>query len=174
MHRLTRRALALIAITTAVPLAAEHRQTSAKPAPADAHAQMNMRGADVMGFDQDKTSHHFYLYADGGAIDVSANDAADVKNRDAVRSHLLHIAMMFSMGDFSAPMLVHATDVPGTKDMAAMKDKLSFAYIETPNGGRVNITTADAAALDALHKFLRFQIADHKTGDSGTIEPRKK
>lgn len=174
MHRLTRTALALIAIATAAPLAAQQPQTPAKPAPADAHAQMNMRGADVMGFDQEKTSHHFYLYADGGAIDVSANDAADTTNRDAVRAHLPHVAMMFGMGDFSAPMLVHATDVPGTKDMAAMKDKLSFAYVETPNGGRVNITTCDAAALDALHKFLRFQIADHKTGDSGKIEPRRK
>lgn len=175
MHRLTRTALVLIAIAIATsPLAARRGQTPVKPAPADPHAQMNMRGAEVMGFDQDKTSHHFYLYADGGAIDVGANDAADAKNRDAVRSHLPHIAMMFGMGDFSAPMLVHATDVPGTKEMAAMKDKLAFTYAETPRGGRVNITTSDAAALEALHRFLRFQITDHKTGDSGKVEPRKK
>jgi len=31
---------------------------------------MNDRGAAVMGFDQDKTAHHFYLYEEGGAIDI--------------------------------------------------------------------------------------------------------
>lgn len=125
-----------------------------------------------MGFDQDKTTHHFYLYADGGAIDVSANDAADAQNRDAVRSHLPHIAMMFGSGDFTAPMLVHSTDVPGTKDMTVLKDKIAFKYVETPKGGRVNITTTDAAALEAVYTFLRFQIADHKTGDPLTVSKR--
>jgi hypothetical protein len=41
------------------------------------------------------------------AIDVSVNDPADTKNRDAIRSHLPHITMMFGSGDFDAPMLVH-------------------------------------------------------------------
>jgi len=38
---------------------------------------MNMRGAEVMGFDQENTSHHFLLYPDGGAIDVAVNDKAE-------------------------------------------------------------------------------------------------
>ena len=147
-------------------------QTPPKPAP-DPHAQMNMRGAEVMGFDQQKTTHHFYLYADGGAIDVSANDAADLKNRDAIRSHLPHIAMMFGLGDFSAPMMVHGIDVPGTKELTANKDKVSFTYTETAKGGRVDIVTKDAATLDAVHKFMRYQITDHKTGDPLTVSVRK-
>ena len=126
-----------------------------------------------MGFDQEKTSHHFYLYADGGAIDVSANDAADAKNRDAIRSHLPHIAMMFGTGDFSAPMLVHSTDVPGTKELAARKDTVAFKYVETARGGRVDIVSTDPATLEALYKFLRFQITDHKTGDPLTVSARK-
>ena len=93
----------------------------------DPHAQMNARGAMVMGFDQDKTTHHFYLYQDGGAIDISVDDAADLKNRDAIRSHLPHIAMMFGQGDFEAPMLVHDTKaVPGTDAMAKAKDKITY------------------------------------------------
>jgi len=52
------------------------------------------RAGMVMGFDQDKTTHHFSLYTDGGAIEVSVNDPADVKNRDAIRAHLPHIAMI--------------------------------------------------------------------------------
>jgi hypothetical protein len=139
----------------------------------DPHTGMNQRGAMVMGFDQQKTTHHFYLYEDGGAIDVSVNDAADSVNRDAIRSHLPHIAMLFGEGDFEAPMLVHdSKNVPGTAEMARLKEKISYKYNETPAGGRVDITTTDAAALKAVHEFLKFQIADHKTGDTVDIKKR--
>src|SRR5207248_11350959 len=68
----------------------------------------------VMGFDQEKTAHHFSLYNDGGAIAVVVKDPADTQNLDAIRNHLRHIATMFSAGEFDAPMLVHDTkDVPG-------------------------------------------------------------
>ena len=32
-----------------------------------------------MGFDQARTTHHFLLFTDGGAIDVSVNDPVDTK-----------------------------------------------------------------------------------------------
>jgi hypothetical protein len=128
---------------------------------------------EVMGFDLDKTTHHFLLFDDGGAIDILTNDAKDTANRDAIRSHLPHIAMMFGNGDFNAPMLVHDTaNVPGTKQMAALKNQIRFTYVETPRGGRVDIVTSDPAALKAVHEFLLFQIKDHKTGDSTTIKKR--
>lgn len=168
MHTLPRLALlAAIASTTLQP------QQAAKPAAADPHAQMNARGNHVMGFDQEKTTHHFLLYEDGGAIDVRVKDKADATNRDAIRSHLPHIAMMFGEGDFSAPMLVHDTTVPGTKDLAALKGRVAYRYTETELGGRVDIVTTDRGAIEAVHKFLRFQIADHKTGDSGKVEKRR-
>ena len=135
-------------------------------------SSLDERGAHVMGFDQQKTTHHFYLYPDGGAIDVAANDPNDEADIKAARAHLPHIAKMFGEGDFSAPVLVHATNVPGTADLARLKDRLSYHYEETPRGGRVNIVTADADALAALHRFLRYQIADHKTGDAPDVRPR--
>lgn len=160
-------------VVTAVGISARQEQPPKPATTQDAHAQMNARGNHAMGFDQDKTTHHFRLYEDGGAIDVAVKDLADTKNRDAIRSHLPHIAMMFGNGDFSAPMFVHDTAVPGTKDLAALKARARYTYVETPAGGRVDITTADRAALEAVHAFLRFQIADHKTGDSGNIEKRR-
>jgi hypothetical protein len=171
---ISRLALVLVLSTSTLTFA-QQPQTPPKPAPtAMDHSQMNRRGAEVMGFDQEQTAHHFYLYADGGAIEVSVKNTADLKNRDAIRAHLPHIAMMFGSGDFSAPMMVHATDVPGTKVLAANKDKIAFTYVETPTGGAVNIVTSDAGTLAALHEFLRFQIADHKTGDALSVGPRKR
>ena len=130
------------------------------------------RGAAVMGFDQTRTTHHFLLFPDGGAIDVLANDASDRESRDAIRSHLPHIASMFGEGNFSAPMLVHATDVPGTAELSKRKDRIQYKYSETPRGGRVDIVTKDETALSALHEFLRFQIRDHETGDTMEIKKR--
>jgi hypothetical protein len=131
------------------------------------------QSAGVMGFDQDKTAHHFHLYEDGGAIDVTVKDTRDTKNRDAIRAHLPHIAMMFGSGDFGAPMLVHdTTNVPGTPVMTLRKDKIKYVDSETPGGGRVDITTADHQAVAAIHDFLKFPIHDHKTGDSETVRKR--
>ncbi len=139
----------------------------------DPHAGMNQRGAMVMGFDQQKTTHHFYLYEDGGAIDVSVKDDGDTVNRDAIRSHLPHISMLFGQGNFEAPMLVHdSKNVPGTAEMGSLHEKISYKYHETPSGGRVDITTTDKAALKAVHEFLKFQIADHKTGDTLDVKTR--
>jgi hypothetical protein len=139
----------------------------------DRHAAMDHRGALVMGFDQALTRHHFLLFTDGGAIDVSVRDASDATNRAAIRSHLPHIATMFADGNFEAPMLVHdSKQVPGTRTMSARKDTIRFHYVETPAGGRVDIVTTDRESLAAVHDFLRFQIADHRTGDPTTVQRR--
>jgi hypothetical protein len=136
----------------------------------DSHRSMNDRGAMVMGFDQEKTAHHFYLYDDGGAIDIAVRDGSDVKNREAIRSHLPHITMMFGNGDFNAPMLVHdSATVPGAAVLAERREAVRYAYVETPGGGRVNIVTKDGKALAALHDFLRYQIKEHHTGDTGIV-----
>jgi len=136
--------------------------------------QSTDRSATAMGFDQEKTAHHFLLYADGGAIEIAVKDASDTKDRDSIRSHLPHITMMFGDGDFDVPMLVHDTkDVPGAAVLSARKEAVTYRYRETPQGGRVDITTTDADALRALHAFLRYQIQEHHTADSGAVELRK-
>lgn len=139
----------------------------------DHHGSSDQRGAMVMGFDQALTTHHFLLFNDGGAIEVSVNDMADTNNRDAIRSHLPHIAMMLGEGDFDAPMLVHdSKNVPGTKEMIERKGAIHYQYVATPKGGRVDIVTSDPAALAAVHQFLKFQITEHKTGDPTTARTR--
>jgi hypothetical protein len=130
--------------------------------------------AQVMGFDQEKTVHHFHLYADGGSVEVAVKEAGDTTDRDAIHSHLPHIARMFGGGDFEAPMLVHdSTNVPGTATLTKLKDRVTYTYVESPAGGRVDIVTTDKTALAALHEFLRYQIREHHTGDPATVTPRK-
>ena len=136
----------------------------------DHHAGMTRRGDQAMGFSHEKTTHHFRLYKDGGAIEVSANQATDTDSRDMIRMHLAHIAKMFAAGDFKAPMFIHGTNPPGTATMAQLRDKITYHYEDTSSGGRVRIASADPRAVDAIHKFLRFQIDEHKTGDSTDLQ----
>jgi hypothetical protein len=129
------------------------------------HDQMTARGNHAMGFDQDKTTHHFRVLPDGGAIEVTAKDAGDVASRDQIRTHLAHVARMFGDGDFSAPMFIHAASPPGRETLVRLKDQLSYTYSPTKQGGKVRISTKNPEALKAVHDFLRFQIDEHKTGD---------
>ena len=70
-------------------------------------ADVEKHGDEAMGFSHDKTTYHFRLYSDEGAIEVTANDSKDSQSTQAIRSHLTHIATMFSNGEFSIPMFVH-------------------------------------------------------------------
>ena len=137
------------------------------------HAEgVNERGDRVMGFDHQKTTHHFLLHPDGGAIEVTANSAEDAESRDQIRKHLGHIARMFSEGNFKAPMLVHAQTPPGVSVMQRLKAEIGYEYGETERGARVSVKTSNAEALAAVHDFLRFQIKDHETGDTTEVRPR--
>lgn len=133
------------------------------------HGQVNQRGDQAMGFSHEKTTHHFRLKADGGAIEVEANAADDTASRNQIRTHLKHIARKFAVGDFTAPMFIHSQTPPGVPAMKQLKAKIKYQFEETMSGGRVRITTANAEAIKAIHEFLRFQIEDHKTGNSKEV-----
>ena len=132
-------------------------------------ADVEKHGDEAMGFPHDKTTHHFRLYSDGGAIEVTVNESKDSQNLEAIRSHLTHIATMFSNGEFSIPMFVHDQVPPGVPVMKDKHAEISYSFEELPTGGRVRIKTTNPDALKAIHEFLRFQIADHHTGDTTDI-----
>ncbi|MFZ0521568.1 MAG: hypothetical protein WAL95_11130 [Candidatus Acidiferrales bacterium] len=162
------------AVVCAIALAVSaSAQQASRPKPAetacpmrDAHSQMNERSDKGMGFSQSATTHHFFVKADGGLIQVEANDAADTASRDEIRMHLEHIARAFQSGDFDIPMFVHDTTPPGAPEMKRLHRDIRYTFEESAHGGRVVISSANKGAIAAIHEFLRFQIAEHKTGDA--------
>ncbi|HVT11118.1 MAG TPA: hypothetical protein VHE55_02535 [Fimbriimonadaceae bacterium] len=137
----------------------------------DRHAQgVDKRGDKAMGFSHEKTQHHFRLFKDGGSIDIVVKDNKDRDQVTAIRSHLKMISGMFAKGDFHLPMFIHDRVVPGQKTMEALRKQIAYSYADLPNGGRVRIRTSNAKAIAAIHNFLRFQIGDHRAGDSGKVE----
>jgi hypothetical protein len=102
-------------------------------------ADAEKHGDEAMGFPHDKTTHHFRLYSDGGAIEVTVNDSKDSQNMQAIRSHLTHIAAMFSNGEFSIPMFVHDQLPSGVPMMKDKRAEISYSFEELSAGGRVRI-----------------------------------
>jgi hypothetical protein len=135
-------------------------------------AEINARGERGMGFSQTATTHHFLLTPDGGAIQVTINDPKDAANLDQIKTHLAHIAGMFADGNFETPMFVHDEVPPGVAVMQKLKAEIAYKYEETQNGARVRVSTRNPEALAAVHDFLRFQIREHRTGDSLEVPSR--
>ena len=157
-----KRPVSILGLTLAIAVPAALRAQEAHSCHA---AEVDARGDQVMGFDHAKTTHHFLLTSAGGIIEVSANDPDDSASREAIRTHLEHIAGMFTRGNFEAPMLIHGRVPPGVPEMKSNLAKLRFAYEQTPAGGRVVVSSKDPAVVSAVHAFLQFQIEDHRTGD---------
>jgi hypothetical protein len=132
-------------------------------------AQMNERGKQAMGFDHEKTAHHFLLRSNGGVIQVQASDAGDASSREQIRTHLWDIARQFAAGDFSSPLLTHAEMPPGADKMRRLKSAITYSYAELPAGAVVRIASRDKAAVKAVHEFLLYQIREHETGDPTTV-----
>ena len=154
-------------ITAMLPLLMLLAMAALAQSTPDSHAHdVDSRGDKAMGFEHTKTTHHFLLNRNGGVIRVEANDPNDESSRASVRMHLAHIAHAFSQGDFQIPMLVHDQTPPGAEAMKRMKDSIRYQYAEIANGGEVVISSRDPKALAAIHEFLRFQIREHRTGDS--------
>jgi len=147
------------------PMHKEHMEAASQH-----QADVEKHGDEAMGFPHDKTTHHFRLYSDGGAIEVTVNDNKDSQNMQAIRSHLTHIATMFSNGEFSIPMFVHDQVPPGVPVMKDKHAEISYGFEELSTGGRVRIKTTNPDALKAIHQFLRFQIEDHHAGDPESVQ----
>src|ERR1043165_9385511 len=97
----------------------------AKQTAATAFAAMQERGRMAMGVDQYTSTHKFDSFPNGGRIELQ-RDKDDTAGVAAIRAHIRDIAHAFKTGDFSTPDFVHMQAVPGTKEMAALREKITY------------------------------------------------
>jgi hypothetical protein len=121
----------------------------------------------------ESTHHSFRLFADGGAIELRANDATDSATIDSVRTHLHSIAAEFTKKDFKTPAFVHGYTPDGVKQMERLHASINYRYEDVDTGARIRMTTTNPEALDAIHDFLRFQVIEHRTSNTGKVEEDK-
>ncbi|HTS87206.1 MAG TPA: hypothetical protein VMG41_01845 [Gemmatimonadales bacterium] len=141
-------------------------------APDSGFSAMQARGQQVMGVDQYSSHHVFEDLPDGGRIILVRDDPTDSLGVATIRAHLRSIAVAFAQGDFSDPEQVHAHEVPGTRTMALLKDRIHYAASDRPGGGQLRISSSDTAAVAAIHDFLAFQRSDHHAAGHEGMEHR--
>ena len=123
---------------------------------------MQARGQDVMGVDQFTSVHRFDALADGGRIELQ-RDRDDSLGTATIRLHLRSIARAFAAGDFTAPARVHLETVPGVPVMRERRAAIRYDVSDLPRGAELRIRSADAVAIEAIHRVLAYQRREHRT-----------
>jgi hypothetical protein len=142
---------------------------SSEDASADSSfADVQRRGETVMGVDQYTSKHVFEDLPDGGRIVLERDDAKDTAAVRTIRAHMRAIETSFQDGDFAAPGLVHAREVPGTRVMAARAEAITYRAADRARGAELRIRTTDSTALAAVREFLAFQRSDHRAAGHDT------
>jgi hypothetical protein len=157
----------VLVLGAAAAAAAAHDHSSCPMASSagDHRAAVDHRHHEVTGVGHQASVHHFLLAPHGGSIRLEVTGAAGVVERERLRTHLRQVARAFTAGHFDLPLLIHDQVPPGVAVMKKMKAAIKYEFSPTEAGGEVRISTKDPAALAAVHRFLRFQIEDHGTGD---------
>ncbi len=137
------------------------------PAAADRQAEVAERGAEVMPFDLERTTHIFEKLADGGRQQVVSDDK-DSAQVQLIRAHLAEEAARFSEGDFHDPSMIHGEDMAGLHELVMGAGEISIVYSDLDDGGQILFTTEDAALVAALHAWFDQQVADHGAHAQGS------
>ncbi|MGH9213702.1 MAG: aspartate carbamoyltransferase [Acidimicrobiales bacterium] len=127
----------------------------------DRQAEVAERGADVMPFDLDATTHRFEPTDDGLVQTVVADDPGDSEQVALVRQHLADEAERFRQGDYADPAAIHGNDMPGLGELEAGADAIRVDLADAAAGARLTFTAEDVALVDALHRWADAQTMDH-------------
>lgn len=130
-------------------------------------AELQKRGARVMGVDQYQSSHKFDITTDGGRIELlrSANDSLDIAQ---IRAHMKDIQKAFLAGDFAKPLAVHDREMPGTAVMTKKKAQIRYVYSDLSRGAELRLVTDDAEARAAIAEFMKAQRGEHRSTGANT------
>jgi hypothetical protein len=119
------------------------------------------KGAKVMLFDLEKTTHVFQKLDDGGLQKVVVKDPLNKKQIALIQSHLKEESGKFRKGDFSDPAKIHGQDMPGLAELKAGAKQIDIRYASLPDGAQVRYTTKDPKLVAALHRWFDAQLSDH-------------
>jgi hypothetical protein len=160
---MTRRRAALLGGVLAVAAAAlaVGAWALAGDAEPDRQALVAERGARVMPFALDRTTHVFAKEDDGGVQTVTADDPADSEQTALIRSHLREETAKFRRGEVDDPAAIHGMQMPGLAELQEGFARFEIVYEEVPAGARIVYRTDDPALVDALHHWFDAQVMDH-------------
>lgn len=119
------------------------------------------RGAKVMPFDLEQTTHVFQKLDDGGLQKVVVKDASNKNQIALIQAHLKEESEKFRKGDFSDPAKIHGEDMPGLAELKTGARKIDVRYTALPDGAQIRYSTKDPKMVTALHQWFTAQLSDH-------------
>ena len=132
----------------------------------DHQAEVAERGADIMGFDLDRSTHIFEKIESGGRQQVVSDDN-DAEQIQLIQAHMAEIAMQFSNGDFHGPEHIHGEHMAGLHDLIMGHEKLNIEYSDIEAGGQILYTTEESEMVNAIHAWFDAQVQDHGSHAQG-------
>lgn len=125
------------------------------------------RGAQVMPFSLEATTHVFDADDQGGTQRVVAKDAADGEEIRLIRGHLREEADAFGAGDFADPAAIHGDDMAGLDALSTGYQDIDVRYRDLPDGAEITYRTDDPELAAAVREWFEAQLRDH-AGDAAT------
>jgi mono/diheme cytochrome c family protein len=118
------------------------------------------RGAQVMPFDLERTTHIFEKLDNGGLQQVISDDG-DAAQIALIRTHLADETTRFGQGDFHDPQMIHGADMAGLHELVTGAERITITYSDVEDGGQILFITDDADLIAAVHAWFDQQVADH-------------
>jgi hypothetical protein len=124
-------------------------------------AEVAERGAQVMPFDLDTTTHTFTKTDDGGIQFVAADDPTDTTQVERIRRHLREERDNFARGDFEDPAAIHGHDMDGVAELRAGYTDIIVDYLDRPDGAQLTYRADRPDLIEAIHAWFDQQVMDH-------------
>lgn len=139
-------------------------------APADPERDMNLRFSKALGVEADKVVQHYYLVKNGGVVELTAKTPGDSATIAALQKYLNTQRDLFEKGKNETDAEVHGKVPDGMVGIKKFRNEITFFTAKTDNGALLRMFSVNPEARSAIQDYLRFQIIEHKTGDSPTID----
>ena len=157
-------------LTIFVALLAFTNLAAAQAPAGDPDQEIAQRFSHSLGVTLDKVVVHFYLVKNGGVIELAAKDANDNTTINALQKYLQNQKELWEKGKESAVTEVHAKPPEAALTMRKLRNDITFYMAKTDNGGVLRMFSINDQAKNAIQDYLKYEIAEHKTGDSPTID----
>ncbi len=130
-------------------------------------AMIHQKGATVMPFNLNQTTHIFKKTDTGGIQEVVVKDANNTSQISLIRMHLQMEAQLFQKGDFQDPAKLHGGNMPGLQALSNGASQIKIVYEDVPNGGQITYTTSNTSLVTSIHTWFDAQLSDHGTDAMG-------
>ena len=126
----------------------------------DKMEEVAAKGAEVMPFDLERTTHIFEKQANGGVQQVISDDG-DPAQIELIRSHLAEEAERFGEGDFHDPEMIHGENMAGLHQLMTGYQDITMEYSDIEHGAQIIYTSDRADLVTAIHAWFEAQVSDH-------------